>query len=146
MTQPHGDHPALPESWREGVKVDWSDRPYATIADYPELDSTGDPIHVRTLSPAEAEEAQAQRRHALPLLEDPVEYDDGARLDSPENHRIQTLQHITDAVEAASRQAEIARRWTAENGYHPEVAKRLAEVVRDLGLIGKLIATHEENR
>lgn len=140
MTNVRGDWPPL-----EGIK--WP-KTYATTEDYPAefppaLEPDGVPVYVKALDP---EEAQQARREIRLASAEPIMVDDGARLDTPENHRIQTLQHITDSVTGATNQAEIARRWSAENGYHPDVAKRLAEIVRDLRLVKELIDTHERNR
>ena len=46
--------------------------------------------------------------------------DDGARLNTPENHRRKTVDAITTALGAAIRTTQEARKWAVENGYRIE--------------------------
>lgn len=115
--------------------------------EYPEHPTYDESEIVAILNPEEAQQRRRLQEDILaaygPVEEQLARLDDGARLDTPERHRARTVERIEEALMAATNQAILARRWSQENGYHPEVTAKIAEAVRILDSANALIDTFE---
>ena len=120
----------------EPVKVDWEDKPYATTADYP-----GEFDEVKVIP--NPEEAQQARRVSIDQVQDEFLKaqgrqrleeisDDGARLDTPENHRQKAIEKMTDELTKAIERGEKAKAWGASIGIEQGFISKLNQALDKL--------------
>ena len=91
--------------------------------------------------------AQQARRDLIERpVRDPLTFadlDDGARLDTPENHRAKAIEKMSGDNDKAEQTALKARAWAISIGYHPEYVKKVNEAIEALGEAAELIDRYE---
>lgn len=111
---------------------EFAERNYKTLEDY---------------LPADEDTVRVLRGSNHPVYrtreEAPKAEDDGARLNTPEAHRLKAVADITSRLDQSILEALSARAWMAAIGYHDEVRDALSDAISDLQHVQHLLDVHE---